>query len=113
MAQNQKEKSMRTNSFRFMFLRGDNNFPVGCLAMRTGKTHVDYQVSTLNPSDKFDRKVARQLALGRLIETPIRVSVETSGANEHFYQVMNHVSKNKKLPKRSRSAANRWLSKTN
>jgi hypothetical protein len=102
--------------YRFMFLRGKNNHPVGCMAMRSypgvASTKVVYQVSTLNPEDKFNRKMARHLALGRLVERPIVFYVEKNKINIHetTKAIMEHVSSSARFPKRSRMAAKHWVS---
>jgi hypothetical protein len=50
---------------RFMFLRDKKSQPVGCIAIDTAMG-LSYSLSVLNPLDKFDRKLARTIALGRL-----------------------------------------------
>lgn len=57
-------------STRIMYLRASNGHPVGCVAIslndRSHKPVVTYSVSTLHPNDKFNRSLAREIALGRL-----------------------------------------------
>jgi hypothetical protein len=94
--------------YRIMFLRDSHNFPVGCVAMVTRGNVVSYQVSTLNPNDCFDRKTARQLAIGRLVESPFALDISNSNIHYTTRMIMNHIANNLELPKRSRTAARRW-----
>lgn len=105
-----------SSNYKIMFLRGSNNFPVGCVAFSTSKNGsgavtINYQVSTLNPSDEFNRRVARQLAIGRTVEIPISISM--SGHNTSYNEVVTAIMKDMmnrpEVPNRSRSAAIKWL----
>lgn len=109
-------------STRIMFLRdryGNNKSnPCGCLAISlvpTGaakaRNDIQYQVSILNPVDRFNRAVARQLARGRLQEKPFLISNISGEATMHDITtvVMEAVATNDKLPKRARKAALNWL----
>jgi hypothetical protein len=69
---------------------------------------VSYQVSTLNPNDCFDRKTARHLAIGRLVESPFALDISNSNIHYTTRMIMNHIANNLELPKRSRTAARRW-----
>ena len=97
---------------RIMFLRDPNYQPVGCLAIRINPRtkFVEYQLSVLNPVDAFDRALARQLASGRLTESPITLRVP---ANPSMFDisvaVMRDLSNTKSAPSRARKAAKRWL----
>lgn len=114
---------------RIMYLRknynGDgvpyssNTNPVGCIAIDLSEPtegenptrQIRYQVSVLNPSDKFDRKVARQLAKGRLVESPlviprVKSDIDMTGVTE---QVMLDIAWREELPSRARKAAARWF----
>lgn len=55
-------------SCKIIYLRAPNGHPVGCVAMSYDRANrvVSYQASFLNPRDKFDRYVARNIAVGRL-----------------------------------------------
>lgn len=100
-------------NYRIMFIRGSNNHPVGCLALKFNNGSVDYQVSTLNPVDRFNRPVARQLALGRLLEAPITITTNNSNIHDVVRSVMNHVINNKTVPNRTRKAAANWMRNAN
>lgn len=101
------------NNVRIMFLRDHNWHPVGCLAIKLdrSKGRVEYQVSVLNPQDRFNRAVGRQLAIGRLIENPLTVKV---GKDASMHDISKAVLKDLKtqknvLPSRAVKAANMWL----
>ena len=99
---------------RIMFLRNRNNHTIGCVAMQLsprGKT-VKYQVSTVNPVDKFDRNLAKHIALGRLVDEPVVLkSDEPLSMSDLAYAVMHDVFRNKELPTRARKSARRWLAR--
>lgn len=101
------------SGYRVMFLRDANRQPVGCLAIgltRSQRT-AKYQVSVLNPIDKFDRGLARQIALGRLVESPFTVLLSGATVDIHSIskEVMTHLSQNGDVPARANKAARRWL----
>lgn len=60
-------------SQRVMYLRDSNGHPVGCVAISLnkalGKQTVTYSVSALHPNDRFNRSLAREIALGRLVSS--------------------------------------------
>jgi hypothetical protein len=96
-----------------MFLRDRSNQPVGCLAIELTRSRksAKYQVSVLNPVDKFDRSLARQIALGRLVEDSFTAPLSTKDVdmNQISTDVMTSLSKNKFVPSRASRAAARWL----
>jgi len=98
---------------RIMFLRDASFRPVGCLAITIdSRNHrLNYQFSVLNPVDKFDRKMARHLALGRLVEAPISVPLPRNGeVSMHLISecVMVHLAESN-APNRAVRAAKLWL----
>jgi len=103
------------SGFRLMFLRNLRNHPVGCLAIKLNREQgiAEFQVSTLNPKDEFNRSLSRQLAIGRLVEKPLKVEVGTDPTMHTVsHAVMTSIAKNASLPKRSQQAAALWLSKS-
>lgn len=109
-------------NFRVMYLRDRNNHPVGCVAIkingsfhRNASVSVEYQVSVLNPQDNFERKMARLLALGRLVESPFSVKVDNRdgeiGMHTISKAVMNEITHNLNIPTRAKKAAGLWLKK--
>jgi len=106
-------------SHRIQYLKDENGRYVGCIAIRELPAHkgaktvvVEYRVSTLNPSDSFDKDVARQLALGRVVEAPYTVRVPT-GANLYAIStaIMTDIAADSTAPSRTRRAAKNWLRK--
>jgi hypothetical protein len=55
---------------KFMYFRKDG-FPVGCVAYRIKDGVLEYGVSSYNAKDPFDKKVAREVAEGRLNKCPM------------------------------------------
>ena len=103
---------------RVMFLRDQRGQPVGCIAIKASIPNeiawrlpeVSYQISVLNPTDRFNRAVARQLALGRLIEQPIHVDVcQDPSMHDITRAVMSDIVSDKLAPGRARKAANLWI----
>lgn len=101
--------------YRIMYLRDRNKRPVGCIAVSIDRLRcrAEYQYSVLNPLDDFNRKVARQLALGRLIESPIVLSVSRD-ANMHDIStlVLSDLERRNTAPTRAVKAAKFWLNQS-
>jgi hypothetical protein len=99
-------------SRRIMYLRSENGHPVGCLAIQFSPdaAHIMYQLSVLNPRDKFNRAVARQLAIGRLVEEPLKVSLPAH-SNMHAISeaVMRDIISYSDAPARAIKAAKIWV----
>jgi hypothetical protein len=97
---------------RIMFLRNESYRPVGCIAItvnRHSKT-ASYQFSVLNPADNFDRKIARQLAIGRLVEQPIDVYISNNASMHDISEsVMVDLAFSERAPTRAIKAAKLWL----
>jgi hypothetical protein len=98
---------------RIMFLRSLSYAPCGCVAISvdTRNRKLSYQFSVLNPVDKFDRKMARHLALGRLVEAPVTFPYargETLTMHDISKRVLEHLAASK-APTRAVRAANLWL----
>lgn len=105
------------NKPRIMFLRDERFQPVGCVAISVKRdnsyAYISYNISVLNPVDRFNRPVARQLALGRLIEKPISFLLSPDvGMNDISAAVMADIagSHGNKMPNRAIKAAKLWLS---
>lgn len=108
------------SNIRIMYLR-DNKIqrneagkgrgnPVGCVAIRLVEGKCYYAVTSLNPADKFDRDLGRQLTKGRLVEDPHVVLMREGPAKmvQVTKIVMEHIIQNKSLPQRIRRAAILW-----
>lgn len=100
------------NDYRIQFLRNSSSHPIGCLAISVNRLHgeLSYQYSVLNPRDEFDRKIARQLALGRLVEKPIKLALPRD-ANMHEIStvVMSDLERSSTAPNRAVKSARLWL----
>lgn len=98
---------------RVMFLRDIENKPVGCLSMIIDrKNHrVKYQYSVQNPVDHFDRKLARHLALGRLVDQPIVIPLPRN-SDQNMTTITRLVMQDLSqlnAPSRAIKAAKLWL----
>jgi len=107
-----------SREIRVMYLRDVKGQPVGCVACqvkRDGHDYVgSYQLSVLNPADKFNRGVARQLAKGRLLENPIRFNLPIAPSTHEVTEaMMRSIASDKDLPTRAQKAATRWLDSSN
>jgi hypothetical protein len=104
---------------RIQYLRDSKGQPVGCVAIKiktavgrsNGVTLVTYQMSVLNPLDRFDRRMARQLALGRLTEAPLTTTIDhvSPTRREVSLAVMSDIKNDSSAPARARKAASLWL----
>lgn len=106
---------MNNMEHRVQYLRNSKGQPVGCVAIKlhqTGKAinTVTYQVSVLNPEDQFNRQVARQLALGRMVEKPCSVAVKRSASKfDITTAVFGQIQHDTSMPARARKATKMWL----
>jgi hypothetical protein len=101
--------------FKIMYLKDVKGVKVGCLAIDdTHDIYASYQLSVLNPTDKFNKEVSRHLALGRLLEKPFTIRVGGE-KNRHDVTklVMRALVKNSAIPSRARKAAALWLRTAN
>jgi hypothetical protein len=101
-------------SNRVMYLRDAKGLPVGCVAIRVSRGNrlslVEYQLSVLNPKDKFDRTVAREIALGRLAKKPLEVPVDLNPSMHQITEaVMVDIAEYEDSPGRAVRAALLWL----
>lgn len=106
-------------SIRIVFLRDASYQPVGCVALAVdpGTAQLQYGVSILNPQDRFDRKMARQLAIGRLVEKPRITNMHRNGGELSRHDVTTIVMKDlvansRQVPTRGVKAAKLWLKST-
>lgn len=101
------------SSRRVMYLRNSSNQPVGCVAISLSKSRrqVRYQLSVLNPVDKFERSLARHIALGRLIEIPVRLNGfdGTQAKYDVTMAVMQNIVASDAAPSRAKKAAQNWI----
>ncbi len=102
---------------RVQYLKDEHGHYVGCIAIVEHPTPpgehfalIEYRVSVRNPADQFDKDVARQLALGRLVEAPYTVRVPTRpNMHEISRALMKDIARDGNAPSRARRAAKLWL----
>jgi hypothetical protein len=119
--------------YRYQFLRDSKGQPVGCVVIRLGAdcgsvntyencryVSVKYQFSVLNPEDRFNRTLAREIALARLqkyqgywTEAKFPMSHQKPTMHSVTKSVMTHLAKNGLAPARARKAAKLWLDQHN
>lgn len=111
------------DSYRVMYLRSSypvvdgrltSGQPVGCVAIRVDGRKVSYGLSVQNPADSFNRAVARELAVARLKENPVTltvVSLLNSELDMHDITeaVMVSLASEKDVPNRAIKAAKVWM----
>lgn len=113
---------------RYMYLRDEHRNPIGCVAiwLHRKKGYLEYQVSVVNPVDRvdplsgksvpFNRNVARDLALGRLVSQGLMVRIDGDATmNEITHAVMSDLANlfapafPGDIPNRAIRAAKLWL----
>lgn len=102
------------NRIRFMFIRNSKGHPVGCMAYRVNpgisdfdralRGTIEFEVSTHNPLDPFDRALGRSIAEGRLMKHPM---VLAQSENDPLYDAMLHMLSNEAVPERLKRAIKR------
>ena len=95
-----------------MYLRDSSGQPVGCVAIKVSQSQrlATYQFSVLNPADRFNRAVARQLALGRMVEAPFTVRLPSLASMHDITEaVFRDIESDRLTPSRARKAARQWL----
>ncbi len=117
-----------SSKVRYMYLRDEHRNPIGCAAiwLHRKKGYLEYQVSVVNPVDRvdpssgksvpFNRSVARDLALGRLVSQGLMVHIESDATmNEITHAVMSDLANLSApafpgdIPNRAIKAAKLWL----
>ena len=101
-----------TNSTRIIYLRDISYRPVGTLVVSVNrqKNTAEYQLSTLNPADRFDRKEGQLIALRNLVERPITVLLPVCPTMHDVSRaVMTSLSQSDFAPSRAVKAAKLWL----
>jgi len=103
---------MNMKHIKFMYFRDCNRRPIGCVAIEVlnGMSCLRYAVSAVHPYDIFNRGVARDLAVGRLISHPIYIACP-SRANLHtvLTTVMRDIAATRLVPTNLIKSAKRWL----
>lgn len=109
------------NGVRFQFLRDSKGQPIGCVAIKTQNVGdhkevmalclVEYQFSVLNPLDRFDRTLARDIAAHRLDKKPLCAGTLPHHPSMHHIteKVMEHLASAYPIPSRAKKAAKLWM----
>lgn len=63
------------NQMRIFYIRNSKNVPVGCIAMERVSGGFSFGVSTHNPADKFNRAIAREIAVGRFNKSALLMEI--------------------------------------
>jgi hypothetical protein len=96
-----------------MYLRDKKFMPVGCVAISLSKNRkqVRYQLSVQNPEDTFKRSLARHIALGRLVEIPVRLNGfdGTQSSFDITLAVMQDILDSPDTPTRAKKSAMNWI----
>lgn len=96
---------------RYFYLRDEKNFPIGCIAMDLDFGTISYGLSVLNPVDKFNRRLAKTIATGRMKfnEKPTMHFGGKVSMHMVTKSVMESISRDATSPARARKAARNWL----
>ena len=100
---------------RIVYLRDSRYTPTGCVAMTIDEDSrtVSYGYSVLNPTDRFNRKLGRQLALGRMLEQPVHLTLTKRALTDMFEitrTVMEDLAHDLSAPSRAVKSAKNWMS---
>lgn len=98
------------NKTRFFYVRNPETWhPVGCIAYRTKSDgQVEFETSTWNPHDKWNKQMAREIAEGRLEKHPQKISLDTR-TSVHTRLLESICSINSHFPKRLVKNAEKML----
>lgn len=94
---------------KFMFIRNAKGHPVGCMAYRIGNSTMEFEVSTHNPADPFDKALGRFVAEGRLNKHPKRIVV--TPVNDLLREAMVYLMADPVVPERLKRAMNKRLAR--
>jgi hypothetical protein len=107
------------SNYKFVYLRqaptpsNKKGEPVGCVAFTLDGDVLNFGVSVQHPSDAFDVKKAKGLALQRLIKAPnpstFKSETDPVDSNVVIHHVMTLLVSTSGLPTRARKAAKMWL----
>jgi len=122
---------MRTNENvnvrapKVTYLRDQRGMPVACVAYGFRvydngefKDMLQFGISCHNPKDRFDRKLAREIAVGRFLKSPMFLSLDASAGtnpslNRAFHELMLKLAGNwwtsGTIPMRVQGAAKNYI----
>lgn len=88
---------------KILYVRDKNRFPVGCLAYERLDDEFKFGYSVYNPKDEFNKKLAREVATGRLAKSATSF-VSSARDRECILQALTNLLANTSLPSRFRKA---------
>lgn len=99
--------------YRIHYLLNKFGHRVGCIAINLvpNSKKVEYQFAVHNPSDPYDPTQSMELAIGRLVDNPITLTVPKVNMNEISTAVMKSIARDPAAPSRARKSAKNWLNK--
>jgi hypothetical protein len=90
------------------FLHDEHRFPVALVVTELKMHGILFAVATHNPIDFFDKRIAWQVATGRLM-TRNNGGTFISAGNNVKARILQHIVSDSKMPNRTRRAAQLWL----
>lgn len=96
------------------YIRNSKGLPIGCIAFRdvfgpNDEIYVEYGFSVRNPSDSWNRSLARQIAIGRMIEQPFRIASDPDWNVTRIIEEINLDLPTRKVPTRVRREVSKSL----
>jgi hypothetical protein len=91
---------------KIFYLRDRTGLPVTCVVSGMKLSGIVFAVSTYNPIDVFSKRIAREVATGRLAKEG---GEHLCAGNNVKQRLVRQIAVNDKLPTRTRLAAKLWL----
>lgn len=88
------------------YLHDKKRFPVACVATQLKMSGVTYNVSTYNFIDEFSKKIAQDVAIGRLHTAGGKY---ISAGRDVKARILQSIAEDHDMPTRTREAAKLWL----
>lgn len=111
---NQDNPPVPTRLPRLTYIRDKNKVPVACLAyshhMEASGSVLRFGLSVHNPSDRFNREVAADLAIGRFVRSPIIIKFDANTTLKNMlHDLMVGLINDKNSPNRLKKAAKNYI----
>lgn len=99
------------NNIRYMYIRDEKRNPIGVIVTRKVENYVEVNYSFCSPKDKFDKKIGKKIALGRLETKPAFVCGLDEKSNRHSItrDVLASISYVVNLTKKTEKFVQNWL----
>lgn len=93
---------------KFFYLRDESRNPIGLVASHKVGEWIEFAISTWNPKDKFDKKIAKEVAVGRLKNND---SYLVRGGEKVKTRIMKVLVDPgyRLMPRKARKAAQLWI----